>query len=138
MNEERLPTLKSVAERAGVTAATVSMALRNHPALRPETRERVQRIAREMGYRPNPMVATLMTQVRRRKRIEQRTTLAWITSWPTRNGWRESSPLFADYFAGASDRAHELGYQLEEIWAKEKGMTGRRLTGILQARNIRG
>ena len=48
--------MKTVAAQAGVTQATVSMSLANNPRIPLATRERVQAIARELGYRPNPYV----------------------------------------------------------------------------------
>lgn len=56
--------LKDVARRAGVDASTVSRVLRDDsrkPA-RPETRERILQIAREMGYRPNSVARSLRTK----------------------------------------------------------------------------
>jgi len=53
-------TMRQVATRAGVHSTTVSLALRNHPSLPVETRERLQALAKEMGYRPDPMLGALM------------------------------------------------------------------------------
>ena len=44
--------MKDIAERAGVTKATVSMVMRNRAGISQATRERVMKIAREMDYRP--------------------------------------------------------------------------------------
>ncbi len=44
--------LKDVAEAAKVSVATVSMALRNHPAISKETRDHVLDIQKQMGYQP--------------------------------------------------------------------------------------
>jgi DNA-binding LacI/PurR family transcriptional regulator len=55
------PTSRDIAEIAGVSQATVSRALRNSPLVRPETRERVQRIAREFNYFVNKNAAGLRT-----------------------------------------------------------------------------
>lgn len=55
------PTSRDIAEIAGVSQATVSRALRNSPLVRPETRERVQRIARELNYFVNRNAAGLRT-----------------------------------------------------------------------------
>jgi LacI family transcriptional regulator len=59
----RQPTLQDVADSAGVHRATASRAL--NPATRHlvngETVERVERIARSMGYRPNPIARSLKT-----------------------------------------------------------------------------
>lgn len=52
-----------IAHRAGVSQATVSRALRDSPLVNPETRKRVQRIAREMNYRVNRNAAGLRSQM---------------------------------------------------------------------------
>ena len=50
---EVMVTLSEVAQRARVTAATVSNVLRNREKVRPETAERVLKAIAELGYRPN-------------------------------------------------------------------------------------
>ena len=47
------PTLKTIAEKTGLSLATVSKALHNASDLRPETRQLVQRVAKQVGYTPN-------------------------------------------------------------------------------------
>ena len=51
----RPPTRRDVAKAAGVSPTTVTHALNPPPGARvkPETRRRIRRIAREMGYRPS-------------------------------------------------------------------------------------
>src|SRR5215212_10785924 len=49
----RARTLEEVARLAGVSRNTVSLAIRRSPRVNPVTRERVLRIVRETGYRPN-------------------------------------------------------------------------------------
>jgi len=51
-----------IAHRAGVSQATVSRALRNSPLVSEETRERVQRIARELNYQVDRSAAGLRSQ----------------------------------------------------------------------------
>lgn len=46
-------TLEQVGERAGVSRSTVSRVLNGQGDVRPEVRERVERVIRETGYRPN-------------------------------------------------------------------------------------
>lgn len=55
------PTLRDVAARAGVSVSTVSHALndRSTLSLSDETKKRVQRIARELGYVPNGLARSL-------------------------------------------------------------------------------
>ncbi len=52
-------TIDDVARRAGVSVATVSRALRGLPHVSPSTRARVERIAEELDYRPNPHASRL-------------------------------------------------------------------------------
>jgi len=51
-----------IAHKAGVSQATVSRALRNSPLVNPDTRRRVQRIAREMNYQVDRSASGLRSQ----------------------------------------------------------------------------
>ncbi|MBP7933128.1 MAG: LacI family DNA-binding transcriptional regulator [Phycisphaerae bacterium] len=57
------PTIQAIAEEAGVSRATVSLILANRPEVirrfRPETVDRVRRIAEEQGYAANLMAISL-------------------------------------------------------------------------------
>src|SRR3712207_4309999 len=50
---EQARTLEEVARLAGVSRNTVSLAIRNSPRVTAATRERVLRVVRDTGYRPN-------------------------------------------------------------------------------------
>lgn len=54
-------TLKDVGRRAGVSYQTVSRAINGYPEIKPETRERVLRVARQLRYRPNRLAGSLRT-----------------------------------------------------------------------------
>ncbi|MET1248959.1 LacI family DNA-binding transcriptional regulator [Sporolactobacillus sp. STCC-11] len=54
-------TIRDVAKRAGVSASTASRALRNSPLISLTTREKLQRIAKEMDYIPNFSAHNLAT-----------------------------------------------------------------------------
>ena len=51
--QKELPTIKEIAKRLNVSVSTVSRALSNHPRIGLPTRERIQQLARELGYEPN-------------------------------------------------------------------------------------
>jgi DNA-binding LacI/PurR family transcriptional regulator len=55
-------SIKDIARVAGVTHSTVSRALRGSPLVNRETVERIQRIAREAGYRPSAAARSLVTR----------------------------------------------------------------------------
>ena len=46
-------TIKDIAKQAGVSVSTTSRALNDNPRISQETRERVKKIAAELGYQPN-------------------------------------------------------------------------------------
>ena len=48
----RRPTLSAIAERAGTSIPTASKALRGGTDVAPATRERILRVAEELGYAP--------------------------------------------------------------------------------------
>src|SRR5437867_8552431 len=59
---ERKVTLKTIAERLGLTPGTVSAALNNSPAARSisgHTKNRIIQAAQELNYRPNFFARTL-------------------------------------------------------------------------------
>lgn len=130
-------TQRDVAIKAGVSQATVSMALSDHSLVAIETRQRIKRIAEEIGYQPDPYLVGLAAYRKRRSVPSFQATLAWMSNWheARTSQW---GGVNGSYFQGASARAKELGYQLEEHALKTEGMTSARMEQILQARNIQG
>lgn len=131
------PTIRELAKLAGVSRTTVSMALRNSPRISSEVRERIIRLAAEMGYQRDPVVSALMNQLRVTRTARSAERIAYLTFWDTPNDWRKNANEIA-YFNGARERAAHLGYELEAFWAREPGISAARLGRILQARGIRG
>jgi len=60
-NRRGKPTLRTIATIAGLAVTTVSRALSDAPQISLETRERVHRIARELGYLPDRAAQRLKT-----------------------------------------------------------------------------
>jgi len=130
-------TMLEIARRAGVHVTTVSLALRNHPRLPAKTRERLQRLAAQMGYRPDPALSALVAYRTHTRPPKDRPTLAYVTRWVTQWGWKDA-PAHREFFEGATRKAEALGYQLEHFWLGAPGMTDRRMSGILDSRGITG
>ena len=55
-------SIKDIARAAGVSHPTVSRALAGSPLVAPATRERIQRIARELGYTPSAIARGLVSR----------------------------------------------------------------------------
>lgn len=57
--QDRMVTIGDIAERAGVAASTVSRALSNPDRVNVRTREKIQKIAAELGYIPSTLARNL-------------------------------------------------------------------------------
>lgn len=133
---ERRITLRDVARVLKCHPSTISLALRNDPRLPEETREKVRRTAKEIGYEPDPMLKALASYRSAIGPVSEHGTLAWISNTEERQ-WGEEY-YFRAYVKGAQRRARELGYKVEEFCLKAPGMSPERLTKILRTRGIQG
>lgn len=129
-------TVYDIAEKLGVSHATVSLALRNHPGISKSRREQVKKLAAAMGYTPDPHLAALAAYRRAKSPLEIRSAIAWINHWEQPERLRKLRE-FDLYWRGATEAARRLGYNLEEIrWTPE--YSAKRFEQILLARGIRG
>ncbi len=131
------PTVRSLAALAGVSKATVSLALRDNPRIRQSERARIQRLAAEAGYSPNAVMAHLLTQLRSGKTSSYQSTLGLIYATRPPSQLNDLA-TFREWFSACRARAKQLGYCLDEFMLFEPGMDPARLVRILDARNIRG
>ncbi len=130
------PTLTDISKRSGFGRSTVSLALRDHPSLPAATRVKIQAVAKQMGYRPNPLVAALMTSIRdkRRKHVER---LALIG--PIRDAARSKSAYHRILHETIIRHAAAKGFAVDEFYYEDaEPLSGARLTQILLSRNIHG
>lgn len=128
-------TLRDIAERVGVTPVSVSLAMRNSFRVSEPLRRKIQNIANEMGYRPDPMLTALAYYRRANVKTKICAEMAWINCW-TKVERLRSHREFDLYWKGAYEEAEKCGYRLEEIPLKNLSFS--RLEQILQARNIQG
>ena len=78
-----LVSLADVARAAGLHKSTVAKALQNHPKINADTKTRVQEIARNLGYRPDPVLSKIATYRWRKPHAEAGTGIAIV--WQARN-----------------------------------------------------
>jgi len=129
-------TLGDVAKAAGVSGPAASYALRNRPGVSAATRDRVQRIAKKLGYLPDARITGWMARMQEAK-TKDLLPIAWLNTHVSRNEWRQQKYL-SPYFEGARERCGQLGYRLEEIWTHEPGMSLKRIGRMLYQRGIEG
>jgi DNA-binding LacI/PurR family transcriptional regulator len=128
--------MQKVAEAAGVSKSSVSLALRDDPRLALGTRRRIQEVAEQMGYRKNPIVASLMAQLRVSQTPKFHANIALINCSSNRTVF-DLHP-YDEFRRGIRERADKSGYGVEEFWADEPGVKPARLLQILEARSIKG
>ncbi|MDP0499798.1 MAG: LacI family DNA-binding transcriptional regulator [Verrucomicrobiota bacterium JB022] len=130
-------TLADIARADGTHVTTVSLAMRNSPKLPEATRRRIQELAEKMGYRPDPVLRALVSYREGAREHYDRKTLAYVTNWTTRWGWKDVT-AHPQFFDGAKAAAERLGYRLEHYWLREPGLSHGRLSRILNSRGIDG
>jgi DNA-binding LacI/PurR family transcriptional regulator len=133
----RKPTLRIIAEAAKVSPTTVSLALRNHPRISEETRQRVQAIAREYGYRPDPEVQRLMAHLRTSRSKKFQGSIYGLSPSEVHRKDR-ASQWRRLVLKGAQQRASELGFSWSEVGADEFRRFPQRVIRVLRARGAKG
>ncbi|POX46606.1 LacI family DNA-binding transcriptional regulator, partial [Streptomyces sp. Ru72] len=93
----RPPTIRDVAERAGVSKSLVSLVLRGSDQVRPEKRRAVLAAVEELGYRPNAAARSLS---------ERRTRTVGVLLNDMRNPW------FVELLDGLNSRLHDAGLRM--------------------------
>lgn len=129
-------SLRFVARACGVGLATASRALSGHPRVHADTRARVQKKARQLGYERNQLVGALMTHVRTERIARFLGNLAAVHV-PTPEQPR-LLPVQQRIFRAAGARARELGFQLEVFQLGVDLHTPEELARVLLARGVQG
>jgi LacI family transcriptional regulator len=130
-------TMAQLARELDLSKNAVSLALRHDPQIPAVTRERVQAVARRLGYTLNPVVSQLMSELRRSGERRRSHALALINAYPARDAFRRH-PTIPAYVEGCRRRASFHGFGLDTFWLHDPDLDGARLNRILQARGIRG
>lgn len=128
-------TIRTLAAYLGLSAATVSRALRRDPRITETVRLRVVKAANKFGYKRDPRLSQLMSHVRATKQRAYQGTLAWITDHDLAIPFeRKAHGLYWD---SAVQRATELGYKLE-CFPDARPADTARIERRLRAQGIQG
>lgn len=130
MSTKRTPSLTEIAASAGVSVMSVSYALRGSNHVSTVTRAKIVRIARQMGYQPDPLLTHLMEHLRERRirRVQANIGVLLLNN--------------DDYthrlLKGIDERSRQLGYSVDKIPVESLVGKPERLTLMLSSRGING
>ncbi len=116
-------TIKDIAKELGIHHTTVSLALRNSGSIREETRERVWKKAREMGYRPNRLAQDFRNR---------RSSTVGVLVPSIRHHF------FAKFIAEITERAGETGFSVMVFQSNERRETEKRNVETLIDNRVAG
>ncbi|MEM9157812.1 MAG: LacI family DNA-binding transcriptional regulator [Verrucomicrobiota bacterium] len=129
--------MKDIAAEAGVHQTTVSLALRNHPSLPKKTRDRIQKLAKKMGYKPDPAMSALVAYRQSAKQTPAEQVIGLVLNFINMEDF-EQCHVHRRLIATARERAQELGYKLDVFWFGQEYPDGKSLNRVLKARGIQG
>lgn len=125
-------THKDIAAETGYDKSTVSLALRESPKISSEAKKVIQEAATKLGYRPDPVIATLARQRWIRQERESGAVIAYLVDRSC-----ASYGLQSFHFAMARERARQRGFALKEMNLSDYP-DGAAASRTLCARGIRG
>lgn len=124
------PTIKDVAQAAGVHFTTVSLALRGLPPIAAATRERVLAAAQRLGYQRSPVFSSLSAHRRRHREPIYRPRIAYVINQPPELNFRQAHNR--KLLAGAQAEAKAFGHELEVL-----ALDGARFTSASLEQHLR-
>ncbi|HWA32724.1 MAG TPA: LacI family DNA-binding transcriptional regulator, partial [Cyclobacteriaceae bacterium] len=120
MNTLKDVTIYDIAKALNVSPATVSRGLKDHPAIRKDTKKRILEAARKMGYQQNTFASNL--------RRKQTNTIGVIVP-------RLNSYFMSTVIAGMEKVANNTGYNL--IIAQSQESVKKEISGAATMFNSR-
>lgn len=118
-------TVEDIAKACGVSRGTVDRALNNKPRISPETKEKILKVAKELGYRPDLLARSL---------VKGRTMSIGIVAFDLKN--RFFAQLVNSIEAEARKRNYTINITLQEEDPELEiqlinSLVGRRIDGII-------
>ena len=129
--------MRDIAKRAGVSVATVSMALRSCGTVSAARSEEIRKLATSMGYRPNPLLSSLASKKFRTGKTIRGTPIA-ILNFPISASGEDSPGSNPDLYVRVLLReARQLGYA-PTVYNYPFGRRTKQLERILYHRMVQG
>src|SRR5687767_13754310 len=107
----RRPTIRDIAKIVGFSHSTVSEALRDHPSIPEKTREKIRKVADQIGYRFDPMLSALSSYRWKGYQPSHQGTLAWLVDARNEKDYRRKVD-YSRILIQVRERASQLGYRI--------------------------
>lgn len=117
------PTMKEVAEEAGVALSSVSRVINGHPDVSQAMRDRVLEAVHHLGYEPNLIASSL--------RRGSTTTIGFVVA-------DISNPLFAEFSKGAALKLDKAGYSMVLANSEAKPERDEHMARLFRWRRVDG
>jgi DNA-binding LacI/PurR family transcriptional regulator len=138
VHKGRRITLLDIARAAKVDKSTVSLALRDDPRVRPESKATIIGIAQKLGYRPDARLSHLMSYLRNVEVTQKNEPIAYLRFESRADHAMDKIPFFWEFHQGAVSEMKKLGYEITEFFVEEYGFKYARLSQVLYHRGIKG
>lgn len=129
---------RTIAASLGISQATVARALQGSPLVTQETRNRVEEAAHRLGYRPNPMVTSLMERIRSGKQVHNPGSIAILIDSESEHDWHGGGEAYRLQLEGYIRRANLRGYNTECFYLRKSGMSDESIDRIIYTRGFSG
>lgn len=129
-------SMQSIADLAGVAKMTVCRALNGSKGVSEVTRQRILKIARDVGYQNSPIMSSVMGQVARSRKIDYSIPIMMLVDWDPNKA--KMNPAQEEYLSSAMMKARSLGFRVEVQGHASSRLSDRRINEILETRGIQG
>lgn len=121
------PTIEDVARKTSLSISTVSLVLNDKPNVSEETRRKVKKAIREMGYHPHRSARVLATKFTG--------NIGFIL---TEDHFQQSEPFYTKIFLGTEFAARELNYYILLTTVNKQFKKEESIPRFLLERNVDG
>jgi LacI family transcriptional regulator len=120
-------TIKDVAEKAGVSTATVSLVVHNNTRISPETRKKVLKVIKQLNYYPSRSARGLVSK--------NSGNIGFIL---TEDHFLETEPFYTIIFLGTEFATRETNYYVLLTTVNSEFVKGEPLPRFIQEKNVDG
>jgi len=129
--------MRDIAAHLGISASTVSLAMRNDPRIRSELREKIKKTATQLGYQADPAISALASYRFTKYGESHHNTIGVLIDHPDESIFH-ATQTNQRLIEGIQSKAKEYGYKVEPFWLSRDYPRSESLDRVLHTRGIKG